>query len=69
MFLADIQQARSCYPGLAIWAGVEAKVLPGGELDLSLRWRHWFRLSVLPVTPFRETGDYIKIAAESLLFI
>lgn len=35
MFLADIQQARSCYPGLAIWAGVEAKVLPGGELDLS----------------------------------
>lgn len=35
MFLADIHQARIYYPGLEIWAGVEAKVLPGGELDLS----------------------------------
>lgn len=35
MFLADIEQARVSYPGLDIWAGVEAKVLPGGGLDLS----------------------------------
>lgn len=34
-FLADIDQARICYPDLEIWAGVEAKVLPGGGLDLS----------------------------------
>lgn len=34
-FLADIEQARIIYPGLDIWAGVEAKVLPGGGLDLS----------------------------------
>ncbi|MGI5866335.1 MAG: PHP domain-containing protein [Syntrophaceticus schinkii] len=34
-FLADIEKARICYPGLDIWAGVEAKVLPGGELDIA----------------------------------
>jgi putative hydrolase len=35
-FLADIEQARISYPNLDIWAGVEAKVLPGGGLDLGI---------------------------------
>lgn len=33
-FLRDIDVARRSFPSLDIWVGVEAKVLPGGKLDL-----------------------------------
>jgi len=33
-FLSEIEDAKRQFPGLDIWVGVEAKVLPGGELDV-----------------------------------
>ncbi len=36
-FLSDIENARREFPDLDIWTGVEAKVLPGGELDMPER--------------------------------
>lgn len=33
-FLSDIENARHKFPDLDIWVGVEAKVLPGGALDI-----------------------------------
>ena len=33
-FLSDIENARRMFPDLSIWVGVEAKLLPGGNLDI-----------------------------------
>lgn len=34
LFLFEVEQARKKWKSLNIWVGIEAKVLPGGDLDL-----------------------------------
>jgi len=33
-FIKDIENAKLKFPNIDIWTGVEAKILPGGELDM-----------------------------------
>ncbi|RLG19016.1 histidinol-phosphatase [Candidatus Micrarchaeota archaeon] len=34
-YIAEIREAREQFPRLDIWTGAEAKILPGGDLDIS----------------------------------
>ncbi len=34
-FLEEIKKSKTSYPGIKIIIGAEAKIMPGGELDIS----------------------------------
>lgn len=65
-FLSDIENARQEFPKLTIWVGAEAKILPGGGLDIPDEILPKIQLICFACHSFPEDINLYKISFERL---